>query len=161
MAVSDYARRRFDLLALQGASTLAPVILQQTLFGPQNAGQVCTGVQKLAQRWVLEFLTALGSMPFHMQTRGTDFVTQLQQGRLRTEYDVQSQFSFAELQIRQNLHNEDTADMPLDEQLARAELTELTISNLGIQLSITVVSRAGTSRAVILPIAITPANMRL
>ena len=91
----DYLNRRFDVLALQGAQSRGEVLLNQSIFSTGNSGQICTGVQKLAQRWALEFLTIRGSMPFHMSERGSDFMTWLRHGRIRTEFDVTSYFNFA------------------------------------------------------------------
>jgi hypothetical protein len=74
MSASQYVGRVFDILALRGAVTRGSVNLSQTLFDATTSGEVCTGIQKLAQRWALEFLTIRGSMGFHLANRGIDFL---------------------------------------------------------------------------------------
>ena len=147
----DYINRKFDLLALRGARPAGDTLLDQTLIGADAAGEVCTGVQKLAQRWVLHFLTVRGSMRF-LPLRGSTFMAEFWRGEMRTEADVVTSFAIAEAEIRRAMQNEETpADHP-EEQLERATLLEIAISADGISLQIEVTSAAGTSRQVILPI---------
>lgn len=159
MAAVDYVGRQFDILAFRGQTPRGEIELQQTLFDSAAAGEVCTGITKLAQRWLLEFLTVQGSIPF--STRGSDFMTWWRQGRLRTEYDVQAYFGFAAQQVQVQLRNEETSDMPADERLQSATLDRLQLQLDEIALNITITSLAGTARSVILPLTITPANLAL
>ena len=161
MSASDYTGRRFDVLALRGGQSSGVQQLESSLFAPAVSGEVCTGIQKLAQRWVLEFLTIRGSMGFHLEDRGSDFVQWLRQGRLRTEFDVQTYFGFAARQVQNSLREEEPEDMPDDERLDQATLAQVQISEQGLELTVEVTSRAGESRQVILPLALTPANMAL
>jgi|JI9StandDraft_2_1071091.scaffolds.fasta_scaffold50658_4 hypothetical protein len=155
----NYLNRRFDVLAMQGAQPRGDVLLSQTLFGQANGGQVCTGAQKLAQRWTLEFLTIRGSMPYHMSTRGSDFMTWVRSGRLRSEFDVRAYFNFAAQQVKKNLVNEEIDAMDPEERLQRATLVQIQLFQDSLALSVDIVSLAGTTRQVILPINITPANL--
>lgn len=155
----DYLNRRFDVLALQGAQSRGEVLLNQSIFSTGNSGQICTGVQKLAQRWALEFLTIRGSMPFHMSERGSDFMTWLRHGRIRTEFDVTSYFNFAAQQVKTNLLNEETEDMNPEDRFLQASLLQIGLGNNTLQLYVNVVSLAEDTRQIILPIGITPANL--
>lgn len=155
----DYLNRRFDVLALQGAQPRGEVLLNQSIFSTGNSGQICTGVQKLAQRWALEFLTIRGSMPFHMSERGSDFMTWLRHGRIRTEFDVTSYFNFAAQQVKTNLLNEETEDMNPEDRFLQASLLQIGLGNNTLQLYVNVVSLAEDTRQIILPIGITPANL--
>ena len=157
----DYLDRKFDVLAFAGASPRTAVLLQQSLFRAGTSGEVCTGVQKLAQRWALEFLTIRGSMPFHMQSRGSDFLRWVRQGRLQTEYDVRAYFNFAAQQVSTNLLNEEVATMHPEDRFDRASLLQLQLHGTSLALVVNVRSLAGDNRQVILPIHITPANLRL
>lgn len=157
----NYLNRRFDVLALQGAKSQGDVLLNQSLFTQADGGQVCTGAQKLAQRWALEFLTIRGSMPFHMKERGSDFMLWIRQGFVRSEFDVRAYFNFAAQQVRTNLVNEETEDMHPEERLQRANLDQIVLFQDSLALHIDIVSLAGDLRQVILPISITPANLTI
>ena len=159
MTAAAYLNRKFDILAFRGAREVGETALAQTLFDSTNGGEVCTGVQKLAQRWDLEFLTIRGSMPFHMSRRGTAFLAAARRGLLRTELDVQTQFNFAALEIQLNLREEDTEDTHPEERLATATLTGVMLSTTQLSLSVRITSQAGEQRVVILPIAVTPSRM--
>lgn len=164
---ADYIGRRFDVLSLRGATERGEVKLNQSLFDTSartifdavHGGEVCTGIQKLAQRWALEFMTERGTMGFHLRNRGSDFIKWYRSGRLRTEFDVQAYFNFAAQQVRSNLVNEEPDDMPDDERFGLANLDRLAIAAGYLSLYVTVSSVAGTSRKVILPITIVPANI--
>lgn len=151
MSVADYQGRKYDLLAFRGARPVGDTLLSQTLFGIDSSGEICVGVQKLAQRWALEFMTETGSMTFRRQ-RGCDFMRAARQGRLRTEQDVQTEFDFANLDVQRNLVNEEYAGMPDDERFDRAELLGLGILADSLRLTVAIYSIAGDSRKVILPI---------
>ncbi len=157
----DYLNRRFDVLAFRGAEPRGDIQLSQSLFNSSVGGEVCTGTQKLAQRWMLEFLTSRGSMPFHLSGRGSDFLIWVRQGRLRTEFDVRAYFNFAAQQVKTNLVNEETASMPDDERLQQATLLQIQLSGAGLSLHVSLVSLSGDARQVILPIAITPVNLSI
>ena len=154
-AVADYINRRFDLLALRGAEPVGVTLLQQTLFDAASSGAICAGVQKLAQRWTLEFLTIKGSMPF-LKSRGCDFLQRLRRGQLRTELDVIQAFLLCSVPITTNLRAEEPADMDTDERFDRADLVELTLAPAVMTLRVDVYSRAGNARAVLLPVETVP-----
>lgn len=157
----NYLNRRFDVLSFQGAEPRGEALLRQSLFSTATSGQVCTGVQKLAQRWALEFLTIRGSMPFHMSKRGSDFITWMNQGLLRTEFDIQVYFNFAAQQVKMQLTNEETTDMHPEDCLAVALLLGIDLLGTSLSLRVSITSKAGTAREVILPIDITPTNLRV
>jgi hypothetical protein len=151
VSVADYAGRTYDVLAFRGAAARGEVRLDQSLFGT-DAGTICTGIQKLAQRFVLELLTERGSLPYS-PTRGTTFMTRLQQGWLRTEADVFVAFSFALNDLELNLMAEEAVTDPDDERFASASLDRVFIEPGVVVLHVTVWSRAGLARKVILPVA--------
>ena len=161
MSASDYAGRRFDVLAFRGAESRGDSNLDQSLFGADVGGEVCTGTQKLAQRWALEFLTEQGSMGFHLADRGSQFMTWARSGLLRTEYDVTAYFGFAAEQVRTQLLAEEDDTMPDEERFASVSLDQIGLAQGQLELSVTLTSRAVASRQVILPISITPVNLSL
>lgn len=155
----NYLNRRFDVLAFRGAVPRGSVQLSQSLFDTGTGGEVCTGVQKLAQRWTLEFYTIRGSMPFHMSERGCDFLRWMRQGRIRTEFDVRAYFNFAAQQVKTNLLNEETVDMHPEDRFQQATLLQTILLSNALELFVNVISQAGDNRQVILPIDIAPTNL--
>jgi len=153
---TDYVGRQFDLLALQGAQPVGDTLLAQTMFSGFDAGEVCTGVQKLAQRWILHFLTERGTMPYN-QNDGTDFLTRAKQGAWQVEEDIQEDYEFAAADVDLYMRREETDDMNPEDRFAEATLLELALlPDRSVSLTIQIDSQAGTSRKVILPIPFSP-----
>lgn len=152
MSVADYAGRQYDVLVFRGARPRGEVLLSQTLFDAEKYGEICVGVQKLAQRWLIEFMTIRGTMPY-AKTRGTRFMREFYSGRFRTESDVATSFAFAEVEAGDNLRAEETDTMPDDERLDFAELQSIAILPGLVRLSVRIISLAGTTRNVILPLS--------
>lgn len=153
-SVLDYVGRKYDVLAFRGAKATGDVQLSQTLFDGASSGELCTGIQKLSQRFAIELLTEDGSMTFR-PLRGCQFMRDVRLGRLRTELQVQTSFDFSLLDIRRNLVNEEPTDMADDERFENAELTSIAILPGFLRITVTITSVAGTSRQVILPISTT------
>lgn len=152
---ADYQNRTYDLLALQGARPTGAVELSQTLFDVLGTGEICTGIQKLVQAWVLEFLTIQGSLPFAPLT-GCSFMAAVESGQLQTESDVQLAFNLAQITVYENLRRTETSDTPPDEQYAGARLLVIQLHGDSLSLTVAVSSVAGDKRQVILPISLLP-----
>lgn len=161
MGSEQYVGRTFDVMAFSGVKAAGNALLTQELFGAGNSGSVCTGIQKMAQRWLLEFSTIRGSMPWHLRNRGTEFMLQVRKGILKTEADVQAAYVASAIQARQNLTNEDTGDEPADERFDRSKLNGIVIGDGQLHLYVTLYSVAGSSYDIILPIHTTPANLAI
>lgn len=155
MSLQDYANRKYDYLAFQNVDVSRETKLGLALYDEDTSGKICTGIQKLAQRWALEFLTELGSM-VHRPDRGCEFMTLVRFGRLRNRADVSSAFVAANLTVARNLQLEEYPNMPDDERFEAAELANVSIQPSFIDLRVIIVSRAGNSRAVILPVETLP-----
>jgi hypothetical protein len=167
MALSDYINRKYDYLALQNTVGPGERKLGLELFNENTSGKITTGVQKLAQRWLLEFLTETGSIPA-LPDRGCLFMRQARTGRFRTPINIRSAFALADMNIRRNLQAEETSDMPDDERFADAELLNAAVlpgenvsQNSGttavfLTLGVKITSLAGDSREIILPINTLP-----
>ena len=157
---NDYTGRKVDILAFDGAYTDGTFKLTQGLYGAsQESGKVCAGIQKLAQRWLIEFFTPLGSVPY-LPTRGCNFINQSRSGRLRTEADALRAFTFARDKVATNLKLEDNAGTyPDDEKYSDAVLLSLKL-DIGskLSLSIRIDSRAGVSRVFVVPLTVVPAR---
>lgn len=155
MSLQDYATRRYDLLAFEGVKPDKESQLNLLLFSANNSGQICTGIQKLAQRWLLEFLTERGSM-LGKPKRGCDFMRLVRTGRLRNQTDVFYAFSYAETVVRRNLREEETDAMPNDERIASAEPISISFLPGYAQLRLEITSLAGSTRELILPVSTLP-----
>jgi len=150
MSVADYRGRRYDVMAFRGVQLRGDAKLSPALAGP-DFGEICVGIQKLSQRFLIEFLTIAGSIPYDPE-RGTRFMREFYRGNFRSEVNIQTIFAFSELEAGINLRREETEDMPRDERYDYASLLNIAILPELVQLSIGVVSLAGTSRKVILPL---------
>jgi hypothetical protein len=158
MAVStDYTGRTIDLLIFQGvkASGKQPI---ETAFGLDEGGYICTGVQKVAQTWLTLFMTERGTV-LNKPTRGSSFFTAMRFGRIRVEDDVPAEFALAAEQVRQTMDLDAAADgtLPDDERLDEATLLEYSLNRLAasLYLKIRILTIAGDSRDIILPVPVT------
>lgn len=155
MALQDYANRKYDYLAFRNVAAGGDRLLDTVLYDDNDNGQICVGAQKLAQRWAIEFLTELGSLP-GLPERGCLFMTNVRQGTLRTQIDVLSSFNTSGLTIQKNLRNEEYPGMPDDERFLSADLLSVSMLPGYVQLHVMINSRAGTARSLILPISTLP-----
>jgi hypothetical protein len=156
--MATYDNRVYDFLALQNVQSSGDAQLGLELFTPTNSGLITTGVQKLAQRWLLEFLTESGSMP-GLPTRGTNFMTLVKQGRLRTTAAITAQFHFAAHTARIALSQEENDSWTDDERIGEVKLQSLAFLPGYAKLYVSVSSRAGNTREIIMPIATLPKNL--
>lgn len=171
MALIDYVNRKYDYLALQNTTAVTvgrrDKKLGLELFNKTTSGALTTGVQKLAQRWLLEFMTEQGSMP-GLPNRGTNFMRAARTGQFRVPINVRGQFAAANMIIARNLRAEETDSMPDDEKFADAELLNVAIlpgfdvsqasgtTAAFLSLGVKIISQAGDTRDIILPIEIVP-----
>ena len=154
---TDYTGRKVDILALDGAFNDSVFPLTQSIYS--SGSKVCAGIQKLAQRWLIEFLTPLGSIPY-LSDRGTDFIYKVRSGRIRTELDARLAFSFAKEKAALNLRREDVAgSFPDDEKYKEAVLLGVQVSmGSSLSLSVRIDSVAEESRVFVVPLNVVPAR---
>lgn len=158
MSLQAYANRKYDYLALRDVKPVVNAKLGLELFNGQDNGQICTGIQKLSQRWLLEFMTEVGSMP-GLPNRGSGFMTAARQGRILNALEATAAFESAAIAVRRNLQNEETQEMPADERFLSTELLAVAILPGYLQLRVKINSLAGDDREVILPVAVLPTNI--
>jgi len=151
---TDYTGRSVDLLIFQG---LQPAGEAQVTLAIGDAGEVVTGIQKLAQSFTSIFLTDVGSI-HHDPTVGTTFVEAMRQGRLQDESDLKNEFALAVESVRQQLAlGIDAANPPPDDEIfASAELSSFNMDQGAskITLIVRLTSAAGESREVIMPVSL-------
>lgn len=153
--IADYLDRTIDYFAFRGVVGVGPLQLQQSFAGTSGAGEICTGIQKLVQRFVLELLTEKGTIPYDTD-RGCTFLTDAVAGRLQTELDVIQTFNLALIDIIRNLQGEEAETDPTDERFSSARLLGMTLLPGYLSLRVQVTSQAGTSRVFILPLPVVP-----
>ncbi len=154
MALQDYLDRTVDLLAFAGAKALGEQQLTMSVIGGAESGEVCTGVQKLAQRWLIKFMKIMGTDPYDPNS-GTEFMLRAKRGELRNQVDALVAFSEAQLDVRKQLRAEEQTTDPDDEKYASAVVQSLAVLPGQLKLYVRLTSVAGDSREIILPINIT------
>jgi hypothetical protein len=154
--IADYAGRTVDVFAFDGVLEQGESLLTHELFDSEQSGLVCTGIQKLAQRFILELLTDKGSMQGKPEN-GTGLLRAYRQGIVRSEMDAAQEWAFAVNEAMANMRAEEADTDPDDERISSVELNSVAFSQ-GIKVAYyaKLISVAGTSRKVILPLPIVP-----
>lgn len=138
-----------------------PYLYDIAIFTPQSpnpsvqslvrSNAAVVGIYKLAQRYLIEFLTGDGSVAYQ-DDRGTGFWPAFRTNQLRTESDVYAAFLAARTLIAERMQPQ-AGDNP-DESYADSTLTGVTFQGRRkLALSITLTSQAGSSLKIVLPIA--------
>ena len=154
MSATQYIGRTYDIMAYQGVLPIGVARLTAGIATPESpGGMICTGIQKLLQRFLMLLTLKKGTKPYDLEA-GTTFFTELQQGLLRTELDVVTAFSLAVGDISSQLVAMETTDTPDDERFSDASLLNLRIDIGVVMLQISVSSLAGAERVAILPLSI-------
>jgi hypothetical protein len=133
----------YDILVLGLLPNVpVPLLSLTTALGglPDSPGDV-TGIYKLAQRWMITFCTALGSMPYQ-STSGSSFPEDVQQGQVLTEADAMSFFALAAVDVANQLVQAQLPTDTPDEILSGATLIQV---GLGDPPTLTVQIQSQTS----------------
>lgn len=149
----QYIGRSVDLLLYDGMQVTGDTLLIPSLVQPGYSGAEIAGIQKLAQRFLVELFTELGTLTY-LPTRGCAFMLDAHQGRWRTEADVELSFYSSLVNIRRNLVQEESTSDPDDERFANATLTSVTVNADRVVIQLYITSLAGTSREVLFPLRV-------
>ncbi len=148
----DYSTRTKDISILKKADPKK--------YGPQpvspkfgQVSSVCTGVQKLVQRYAIALLTNVGSQPVY-PLFGTNLLTLLQGGNLVSTEQLKHYFNFANVDVVNsfNDYQKQNVDLPQDEQLASATLKDVIVLGDMVSLSILLVTAEGDAVDFVLPL---------
>jgi hypothetical protein len=150
--LAAYNGRTIDVLAWRGGGVGGEYKIEQSLADANSTGAICTGLQKLAQRFLITFLNEKGSLKYSPKV-GTNFMTKLRQGRIHNEIDMSAAFSLAEMDVRRQMITEESNTDPEDEKYLRAELTGMQVIAGYANLTIALRSRSKSAQF-ILPIKI-------
>mgnify|MGYP000877176217 CR=1 FL=1 len=117
---ADYVGRKVDLLAFHGYDSGDPSApLEQSLAPDGTGGAVVAGVEKLAQRFLVELLTERGSLPY-AAARGCSILSEARQGGWRSAGDVTRSFYSSLVDVRRTLLGLESDSDPDDERYASA-----------------------------------------
>ena len=155
MASTDFTGRTVDLLIFQGVKESGD---QSITTGWGIAGELCTGVQKVAQSWSMLFLTDQGTV-YQEPTRGSGFLLAVRSGRIQVDEDIPAEFGIAAAQVQRtmDLDSSEADTTPEDDEiLTRAELLDYDLdSNASLlRLKVRLHTLAGDSRTIFLPIPV-------
>ena len=154
---TDYTGRKVDLEIFQ---TENPPAVFKELTLTMTSGDVSrklTGIQKLAQRYMLVFFTAKGSVPLRPDY-GTSFMAAVGSGLMQSRTAVVQYFSFANVEVGQQLRLQDQdadgAALSDDEKFSRAYLMDYAVdtSSAKLYLKVKLESLAGGVYIFVLPV---------
>ena len=151
---TNYYNRSVDLSVFQGIKSSGMATVDQALF--TNGGEVCTGIQKLIQRWLIAFLTPEGTVKFHPEW-GTEFLAEA--GNFKNEVEAETEFYLCNSDACDQLREEEDDNMSDDERIDSVELKSVIVSSTGFSLSVKINSLAGESSPLVLPITINPLQL--
>lgn len=155
MAISstsiNYSDRKLDLHIMQGVNAPNTSDINPS-FG--LVSNYCAGVQKLIQRYMIMFLTEIGSQENYLDF-GSDFVIKITSTSNNfNRSDLYSLFAFANLKVSDEIINyQINNNLPLDEQLNVAELEEI-VSTVdgGVSLKVRIIPRADQPVEFLIPL---------
>jgi len=153
--LADYVGRKYDAVFYHGVSDVPGSHLLSQYLADEQGGEICTGVVKLMQRVMLRLNTPRGSMLF-AKNEGTDLVAAFRQGSIRTEADVYTAFGFAASRVMTQCARDDDGTLPADERLVSLNLLSVELDPETPVLTIEIVTAAGSTRTLILPIRTHP-----
>ena len=140
-----------DLVAFSETDRQPSSILIQDLAGEERTGQLCKGIKKVSQRFLLLFFLIRGTK-LHDAEAGCDFLHQVLTGQIRTVTDIEFAFLLAESQIREQIRQEELDTDPADERISRVTLRNITFTpGAELILRVTLTTVAGNTAVFTLP----------
>jgi hypothetical protein len=150
--LASYVGRLADFLVLR---TDAQGVVTMAMVEPADGGQICVGLQKLFQRYLLILCTKKGSM-LYLPDFGCQFLIDFDAGNWRTVADVYQSFISSQLDVKRQLFLDELDTDPPDEDFFTANLLNVTLTGEQVAITIQVVSLAGESATYIVPIVTIP-----
>ena len=153
MTSVDYTGRTVDLLIFQG---VAEEGRRRIHTGWGDQGEVCTGIQKVAQSWTMLFLTDDRTV-LNKPTRGSGFLNSVRRGRIQVEGDVPAEFALAADKVKRTMALDAVGEnLPDDERLSDARLQSYSLdrASSSLYLKVYIRSVAGETRTIFLPVPV-------
>ena len=153
---TNYSGRQVDIELLQ--SITKPVKLKKVnVSNVSETPKIVTGIEKLAQRYTLLFLSTLGSIHFDTD-QGTELVGQLLGGVIQNRGNLESAFAVANNLVMQQFEKDDLktdiyGEIQDDENLDDVKLLDFDIEQATgtIYLQIQLITVAGDDITFIVP----------
>lgn len=154
----DYAGRTVDLLLLKTVLAV-PVVNKRVGIDVSNVvdePMIVTGVEKMAQRYALAFINAIGSTKFR-PNHGTEIVPRVAAGFVYSMATLESAAAEANLLAgRQIMLADENEETPDDERLVASDVTDLEFSREKsmVKISVRLTTAAGDSYVYIIPVGV-------
>lgn len=148
---TPFRGRKVDLLVLHPASYVGAQKINAALVGGDGKSYACTGVQKAAQHWTMEFFTTRQE-----DGSGTSFLAALKGNKLYSDIVVRQEFNIASVQAIDNIASEYTDSTPDDEKISEVTITALTVKKGRIDIFCKMTTVAGDSANLIFPVSLAP-----
>ena len=164
---SDYTGRKRDISILQTPNpyglpedtnlwSIYQIELSKNQVSPGfgKYGKFCAGIQKVVQKYAIILLTNLGSQP-NFQEFGTDLIYTIQAGISPVDILKATQiFTLASHYAVSTLldYQASTQDIPSDERIVSAELTDISLYNGVASFSVKLTTEAGDSVGFLVPL---------
>lgn len=150
-STTNYSGRKVDLHIFQGVNPnkLSPVTPS---FG--KISNFCSGIQKLIQRFAIALMTDLGSQPNYPDF-GTKLMSTLNnRNMLFNKADLYPIFNFAAYKVVSEFRDYQAKnyDIPDDEKLNTAYLSDIIISNDSIAFKVTIIPVSGDTTEFLIPL---------
>ncbi len=145
---TDLTGRLVDVLISQGLDFIDGGEVTMAFC---DSERVVAGPQKLIQKWIIAFLTKVGTVQAN-DGYGTNFMRNLEQGRIQSDADVRAEFSDASASVAETLFAADIDNPNDDEKLGTAELQDFDITIDKLSMNIRITSQGGPTAEIILPI---------
>jgi hypothetical protein len=144
MSAADYVGRKVDLFLFRNVAPLGDRLLTPALITETDGGLLVTGIEKMAQRFLMILGTPMGSMRYLPQV-GCLFLAEARAGGWRTASDVSRSFAASLQDVKRQMRLVETASDPDDERLSDAKLLSATLENGVALLRIQLTSLSGTA----------------
>lgn len=154
----DYAGRTVDLLLLKTILDVPVVNRRVDIDVSNESGEpmIVTGVEKLAQRYALCFINAMGSTKF-VQYHGTNLVPQVARGFVYNMGTLELESALANMHAKSQIMAADSEeDTPDDERLVSSDIIDLVFSRekAMVKISVKLTTAAGKSYVYSIPVAV-------
>lgn len=105
------------------------------LYATVGEDYMVNGLEKLAQKFMIELLTSKGSVAFNTN-RGCKFLSTLHSKNMYSEFDVRMAFATALVDIRFNLKASESTTTPSTEKFQTASLQRILVADSYLILKI-------------------------
>lgn len=154
----DYAGRTVDLLLLKTVLAV-PAVNKRVGLDVSNVvdePMIVSGVEKMAQRYAIAFINAIGSTKFR-HGHGTEIVPRVSAGMVYSMATLESSAAEANLMAgRQIMMADEGNETPDDERLVSSDVVDLEFSRERsmVRISVKLTTAAGDSYVYIIPVGV-------